>query len=353
MQRIKPETKNWSAQLPGILYCITIAVFSYVTWQLWKPISCLMWSFIYSILISNIINIPESLTPGINFSSRSLLRGTIAALGLVTSALIWFQVGIGVLNALIIIAFSLFFGLWMGRKMGLSYSLSTLISVGTSICGASAIAAMAPAIKAKEEEIGLAIAGITLFGLMSMFLYPFLFLNTQVSDWLLQNINVYAVWVGSGVHETAQVIAAAGALGQEAMKSAMLIKSVRIFMIGPVVLLASYLFNRFEQNDESERTKIAVPLFGVIFIINSIISAILDSYLPLSGLETWTFFKSTLGGKILPFLLAISFVGVGSKVKFSSIAKLGAKPFAVAALMAVLAGTISLILAIIAAPFIP
>ncbi len=124
-------------------------------------------------------------------------------------------------------------------------------------------------------------------------------------------------------------------------------------MIGPVVLLASYLFNRFEQNDESERTKIAVPLFGVIFIINSIISAILDSYLPLSGLETWTFFKSTLGGKILPFLLAISFVGVGSKVKFSSIAKLGAKPFAVAALMAVLAGTISLILAIIAAPFIP
>lgn len=353
MQRIKPETKNLGVQLPGILYCVAIAVFSYITWQLWKPISCLMWSFIYSILISNVINVPESLTPGINFSSRSLLRGTIAALGLVTSALIWFQVGIGVLNALIIIAFSLFFGLWLGRKMGLSDSLSTLISVGTSICGASAIAAMAPAIKAKEEEIGLAIAGITLFGLMSMFLYPFLFLNTQVSDWLLQNVNVYAVWVGSGVHETAQVIAAAGALGQEAMKSAMLIKSVRIFMIGPVVLLASYLFKRFEQNDESERTKIVVPVFGVLFIINSIISAILDSYLPSSSLGMWTFLKSMLGGKILPFLLAISFVGVGSKVKFSSIAKLGAKPFAVAALLAVLAGVISLILATIAAPFIP
>ncbi len=353
MQRIKPETKNLGVQLPGILYCVAIAVFSYITWQLWKPISCLMWSFIYSILISNVINVPESLTPGINFSSRSLLRGTIAALGLVTSALIWFQVGIGVLNALIIIAFSLFFGLWLGRKMGLSDSLSTLISVGTSICGASAIAAMAPAIKAKEEEIGLAIAGITLFGLMSMFLYPFLFLNTQVSDWLLQNVNVYAVWVGSGVHETAQVIAAAGALGQEAMKSAMLIKSVRIFMIGPVVLLASYLFKRFEQNDESERTKIVVPVFGVLFIINSIISAILDSYLSSSSLGMWTFLKSMLGGKILPFLLAISFVGVGSKVKFSSIAKLGAKPFAVAALLAVLAGVISLILATIAAPFIP
>lgn len=350
---VKLETKKWSARLPGILYCITIAVFSYVTWQLWKPISCLMWSFIYSILISNVINMPEGLTPGINFSSRSLLRGTIATLGLVTSALIWFQVGIGVLNALMIIAFSLFFGLWLGRKMGLSDSLSTLISVGTSICGASAIAAMAPAIRAKEEEIGLAIAGITLFGLLSMFLYPFLFLNTLVYDWLLQNINVYAVWVGSGVHETAQVIAAAGALGQEAMKSAMLIKSVRIFMIGPVVLLASYLFKRFESQDENERIKVVVPVFGIIFIVNSIISAILDSYLPLSSLETWTVLKSILGGRILPFLLAISFVGVGSKVKFSSIAELGAKPFAVAALLAMLAGTVSLVLAIIAAPLIP
>lgn len=353
MRQIRLENKNWRGPVPGILYCITIAVFSYITWQLWKPISSLMWSFIYSILISNIINIPEGLTPGINFCSRRLLRGTIAALGLVTSALIWFQVGIGVLNALVIIAFSLFFGLWLGRKMGLSDSLSTLIGVGTSICGASAIAAMAPAIKAKEEEIGLAIAGITLFGLLSMFLYPFLFLNTSVYDWLLQNINVYAVWVGSGVHETAQVIAAAGALGQDAMKSAMLIKSVRIFMIGPVVLLASYLFRRFESKDENEKTKIVVPVFGVIFIVNSIISAILDSYLPLSGLGMWTGFKSLLGGKALPFLLAIAFVGVGSKVRFSSIAKLGAKPFAVAALMAVLAGVISLILAIIAAPFIP
>jgi uncharacterized integral membrane protein (TIGR00698 family) len=350
---VKLETKNWVNKVPGILYCLAIAVFSYVTWLQWKPVSSLMWSFIYSILIANMINLPEKLNFGINFCSATLLKGSVAALGLVTSAAIWFQVGVGVINALIIIAFSFFFGLWLGRKMGLNDRLSTLIGVGTSICGASAIAAMAPAIRAKEEEVGLAIAGITLFGLLSMFLYPFLFLNTQVYDWLLQNINVYAVWVGSGIHETAQVIAAADALGQEAMRSAMLIKSVRIFMIGPVVLLASFILNRFESEDKTEEAKIVVPIFGVVFVLNSILTAILDAYLQVPRLELWLGFKSMFGGKILPFLLAIAFVGVGSKVRFSNIAKLGAKPFAVAALMAILAGGLSLVLAIIAAPFIP
>ena len=141
-----------------------------------------------------------------------------------------------------------------------------LIGVGTSICGASAIAAISPAIDAEEEEVGLAIAGITLFGLLSMFLYPFLFLNTPVNRWLLGNPNVYAVWVGSGVHETAQVLAAAGALGAEVIRPAMLIKSVRIFMIGPVVLLANYVYIRFGKGG-GKSAKIVLPApMNAIFI---------------------------------------------------------------------------------------
>jgi uncharacterized integral membrane protein (TIGR00698 family) len=347
------ERKGIFDFIPGIIFCVVIAVFSFGVWYLWKPISCLMWSFIYSILIANIIKIPESMKAGINFVSSTLLKGTIATLGLVTSAVIWFQVGIGVVNVLVVISFSFFFGLWLGRRMGLSDRLSTLIGVGTSICGASAIAAMAPAIEAREEEIGLAIAGITLFGLISMFLYPFLFLNTQIYDWLLQNINVYAVWVGSGVHETAQVIVAASALGQDVIRPAMLIKSVRIFMIGPVVLLATFIFNKFEDDTTEKKTKLVVPLFGIIFIVNSVITSILDAHLTGVALYGWQSFKLEMGGKILPFLLAIGFAGVGSKVRFKNIAKLGAKPFAVAALMAILAGILSLCLAVLVAPMIP
>jgi len=347
------RTKVFFEFLPGFVFCFVIAVFSFATWFLWKPISCLMWSFIYSIIISNVIHLPGYVRPGINFVSSTLLKGTIAALGLVTSAVIWLQVGIGVVNALIVISFSFFFGLWLGRRVGLSDRLSTLIGVGTSICGASAIAAMAPAIEAKEEEIGLAIAGITLFGLASMFLYPFLFLNTPIYSWFIQNSNVYAIWVGSGIHETAQVIAAASALGQDVIRPAMLIKSVRIFMIGPVVLLASFLFNRFDNETGEKNPGFVIPVFGILFIVNSVLTAIFDAYLTGVALGAWQFFKAAMGGRVIPFLLAIGFAGVGSKVRYKNISQLGVKPFAVAALMAILAGILSLCLAILVAPMIP
>jgi len=211
LSRIKEIKK----MVPGIIFSMVIAFIGYTVWTLWKPISALMWSFIFGIAISNLIEIPNNMREGLKFASSQLLKFTIALLGLVTSALIWLQVGIGVINALVIIVFSFFASLYLGRKIGISNRLAILIGVGTSICGASAIAAVAPAINAKEEEIGLAISGITLFGLISMFLYPYLFNNTVVGQLLLENPTVYAIWIGSGVHETAQVIAAACTLSNE------------------------------------------------------------------------------------------------------------------------------------------
>jgi uncharacterized integral membrane protein (TIGR00698 family) len=339
--------------LPGIAYCVTIASLSYGTWFFFKPVSSLMWAFVYSIVATNVIGLPRSCSRGSDFSSSRLLRGTIGLLGLVTSALIWLEVGVGVVNALVIIAVSFALSLWVGSFMGLGRRLSMLIGVGTSICGASAIAAISPAINAEEEEVGLAITGITLFGLLSMFLYPFLFLNTPVNRWLLGNPNVYAVWVGSGVHETAQVLAAAGALGPGVIRPAMLIKSVRIFMIGPVVLLANYVYNRFGEGG-GKSAKIVLPAFGVVFIVNTVLCALLDSYasgVALFGL-TWPSLKSFLSGKVIPFLLAVAFAGVGSKVKFKNIARLGLKPFVVAAFIAFTAGTLALFLAVLVAPLV-
>ena len=351
----RPTSTNVFNLLPGIAYCVVIALVSLATWRVYNPISSLMWAFIYSIIVANVVDIPNLLLPGMGFCSSRLLKGTIVLLGLVTSAVIWFQVGLGVINALVIIFFAFFTSIWIGRKMGLSDKLSLLIGVGTSICGASAIAATAPAIDAKEEEIGLAIAGITLFGLLSMFLYPFLFTSTSVCHWLCDNLNVYALWVGSGVHETAQVIAAAGVLGQEAIRPAMLIKSVRIFMIGPAVLAATFIYNRSGKETSQQKARLVLPLFGVAFIVNSVICALLDAnvqWLAALGLN-WIYLKAMLSGTVLPFLLSTAFAGVGSKVKFRNIAKLGAKPFTVAALIAVLSGVLALILAVLVAPLIP
>jgi uncharacterized integral membrane protein (TIGR00698 family) len=259
-----------------------------------------------------------------------------------------------VINALVIIVFSFFASLFIGRKIGIGNRLAILIGVGTSICGASAIAAVAPAINAKEEEIGLAISGITLFGLISMFLYPYLFNNTVVGQLLLENPTVYAIWVGSGVHETAQVIVAACTLSNECLEPALIIKSIRIFMIGPIVMASTYFLNRLEKQDKQLNTKFVVPLFAVIFVINSVICAGLDSYsttIPILG-PAWIFTKTNLKSSLIPFLLAISFAGVGSKVKFRAIAKVGWNPFGFAAIMAVIAGVLALSMAAAIAPYV-
>ena len=352
----KPSSSSIISLIPGIVYCLIIAVISYVIYELFKPISSLMWAFIFSIIVVNLIGIREGLKDGVAFCSENLLKATIALMGLVTSASIWVEVGAGVVNALVVIVVSFFSSIWLGKRLGISLRLATLIGVGTSICGASAIAATAPAIGAKEEETGLAVAGITLFGLISMFLYPYLFTSTPVGDWLLNNLNVYAVWVGSGVHETAQVIAAAGSMGTEVIRPAMLIKSVRIFMIGPAVLTATYMI-RAQGTETGKKTKLVLPLFGVLFIVNSLLGTFLDSTLKTGAASLgWLWLKDQLSGGLLKLSLTTAFAGVGSKVRFNSIAKLGAKPFVFAALMAVTAGTLALIMAVVmrqyVAPFV-
>ncbi len=333
----------------GLLLCVVVAVVSYVLWVFYKPVSSLMWAFIVSIVLVNTMGVPKAFEKGVDFCSRDLLRAAIAILGIVTSALIWLQVGIGLLNALAIVLFGFFFGAWLGKKMGLQKTLTTLVGMGTAICGASAIAATAPAIKAKEEEVGLALASITLFGLLAMFIYPLLFSSTIVGSWLQHDMNLYSIWCGSGIHEAAQVIAAAGSLDQAAIGPAMVVKSIRIFMIGPMILVATYLVSRSDRKQvDRVGTGSVFPVYGAVFIINSIFCAFLDLYAPqlLSIGFDWVTIKQTLSGVIVPFLLATCFAAVGFKVRFRIIARLGLKPFAFGAMMALLTGMLALALAV-------
>jgi uncharacterized integral membrane protein (TIGR00698 family) len=348
-----PSSEALRKSIPGVVYCVLVALVSFVIWGFYKPVSPMMWSFVISIAVANFIGYRSSMKRGIGFCSGQLLRFGVAVLGFVTSALIWTRVGVGVVAAFVVIVAALGLSLWLGARLGLGHRLASLIGVGTAICGASAIAALTPAIGAKEEESGLAVAGITLFGLVSMFLYPFLFLNTPVNALLGGNLNAYSVWVGAGVHETAQVIAAAGAVDASAVQAAMLIKSVRIFMIGPVVFLLSWYCSKCEKNTGG-RGSFVVPLFAVAFTIGSLVCALLDlntASLLGAGID-WVVIKGFVSGSLLPFTFATAFAGVGSKVSFKSILSLGSKPILVAAAVAVTAGVLAFVTAVLLVPYI-
>ena len=348
-----PSSEALGKTIPGVAYCIIVALVSFIIWGFYKQVSALMWAFIISIVIANVIGFRSWMKTGVGFCSGQLLRLGVAVLGFVTSALIWTSVGVGVVAAFVVIVAALGLSLWLGSRLGLGHRLASLIGVGTAICGASAIAALTPAIGAKEEESGLAVAGITLFGLVSMFLYPFLFLNTPVNGLLGGNLNAYSIWVGAGIHETAQVIAAAGAVNASAVQAAMLIKSVRIFMIGPVVFLLSWYCSTCEKGVGSKKNFV-VPLFAVAFTIGTLVCAFLDVKVAslLSVGINWVAIKAYISGTVLPFTFATAFAGVGSKVSFKSIAALGAKPILVAATVAVTAGVLAFVTAVLLLPYI-
>ncbi|GAV23224.1 YeiH family protein [Carboxydothermus pertinax] len=346
----KSQNLSWLPKkeaLPGIIVCAVIAALAYLTNTfVYGKISPLMYAFLYSIILGNVIKLPKSFSAGILWCSSSWLRFSIAMLGLTISALAWLQLGIvGVIQVLIVIAFALFFGVWFGRKMGLSPELSILMGAGCSICGATAIAAVGPVIKAKDEELGIAVAAVTVFGLIAMILYPFLFQSTALGDFLHKSQIAFGMWAGTGIHETAQVIPAGAQVGEKAAAMALVAKSVRIFSIGPVVLLCAYIFNRIKGSNAAgtKQVRLGIPSFAIFFVLFSLINSLL-LYLPSTKTAWKDFYTAVHYADVIKVFLAVAFAGVGFKVHYSSIQKLGVKSFVVGMIVSVAVGVLALLL---------
>ncbi|MBI4528551.1 MAG: putative sulfate exporter family transporter [Deltaproteobacteria bacterium] len=330
--------------VPGVVCCLLIGAFSYVSNRLiLSKVSPLLWAFIYSILIANLVALPSALNRGINFCSTSLLRFAVVVFGLTVSIGTWTTVGfIGLLHVVLVAAFGLSFGLWVGRLMGLEKTMAILIAVGTSICGASAIAATGPVVKARDEEMGVAIACITLFGLIAMVAYPFIFWFTGLGDWLKHSQVAFGVWAGTGIHETAQVMAAGAQVGKEAADVALVTKSVRIFLIAPVILLASIIFAQGQKGSGTTKSRFGVPVFAVAFVVATLVNSAL-LFVPLIH-QQWSSLTASFVKPVSAFLLATAFAGVGFKVKYGAISMIGMRAFVVGLAVALATGIIAFLL---------
>lgn len=333
--------------IPGLLLTLILAVLSFTVWWFfkdsWLKFSALLWAFIFSIVAVNLLPVLSGVRfqTGIEFASTRLLRWAIALLGLTVSASMWISLGgIGLVVVLINLTFAFFFGFFFCHYvLKLDSTLSILIGVGTCICGASAIAATGPALKAKAEQMGLSLAVVTLFGLIAMFGYPLLFAG-PLAAWLDNNALAYGMWVGTGIHETAQVIAA-GSQVDGAVSIAVSAKFIRIFMIGPMVFVSLLMFHRFSGRLSGHEFKLAIPWFAVVFIAFTLVHAGLQS-LPIR--ESWTSFNISYLKPAVTFFLAWSFAAVGLKVKLSTIRAIGIKSFLGGIVVAVVAGGTALLL---------
>jgi len=310
-----------------------------------SPVSAIMMAILLGILIRNTIGLPEVFRAGVNFGLVRVLRIGIVLLGIRLSL---GQVGAIGLQSLPVIlgavASALIIVTFLSRKMGLSAKLGTLLAVGTSICGATAIVATAPTINAQEDEVSYAVACVTLFGIIAMLVYPF------AAHWMFAaDPLAVGLFLGTSVHETAQV-AGAGLVYQQyyndpqVLDVATVTKLVRNLGMLVIIPLMCIVYHR-ESCEEGVVPKwwTMVPLFVIGFALMSLIRTIGDSGELAFGFlapEQWSNAVDTIK-KSAEICLAIAMASVGLGTSIRGLISIGLKPLAMGLVAALLVGGVS------------
>ena len=165
------------------------------------------------------------------------------------------------------ITFTLATGYLLGRLFKTGSTTSALISFGTAICGGSAIAAMAPVLKARDDETAVALATVFTLNSLALLLFPVLGHALHLSQQL------FGTWAGLAIHDTSSVVGAASAYGSGALAVGTTVKLTRAIWITPVVMGISW-FKRSEQRAQ-------VPLFIVGFLLTAATRSLLPQYAPI------------------------------------------------------------------------
>jgi uncharacterized integral membrane protein (TIGR00698 family) len=305
-----------------------------------SPISPIMLAIFLGILVKYYFKLPDIIIPGLTFSVKKVLRLGIIMLGIRLTIFDIFKLGtFGVPIVAVCIIGALLITTIINNKLNLPERLGTLIAVGTSICGVTAIVAAGPAIGADEEETSYAITVITIFGLFATILYPYLANFIFAGD-----INQIGIFLGTSVHETAQVVGA-GQIYADVFSSpktldiAVITKLVRNVFMAFVIPFMAYNYERKEHDENriGEKTSFTklFPVFIFGFLLMAVIRSIGDANINIGGLAFGLIEKSVWSNAIVfikewaEIFLVIALVGVGLSVDLNSFKKLGKKPFLV------------------------
>lgn len=263
----------------------------------------------------------------LNFSKKRLLRGGIILFGShLTLQQLWAVGWQAALLDAVIISAVMISGYLVGvRLLNMGREETILTSVGSAVCGAAAILATEPVLKAKQRDVSVAVATVVVFGTLALFCYPVIFALTDVSS------EAFGIYIGSTVHEVAQAVAAGQSIDAEAMNNAIIVKLMRVMMLAPVVIAIAWLYQKATlakagSDAPAKRTPIPWPWFVFGFIgmvtLNSVVilPETLIDILKLSA----------------QLALTVAMAALGIQTKFSAIRSAGTKPLLLSAFLFVL-----------------
>lgn len=209
---------------------------------------------------------------------------------------------------------------FLGQKVfGLDKQTSWLIGAGSSICGAAAVLATEPVVKAESSKVTVAVATVVIFGTLAIFLYPAMY--PWLAHWF--SPETYGIYMGSTMHEVAQVVAAGHAVGPDAENAAVIAKMLRVMMLAPFLLILAARVKQLTPAGSGEKSKITIPWFAILFIVVAIFNSF--HLLPKSVVSMLVTLDTVL--------LAMAMAALGLTTHVSALKKAGAKPLLMALML--------------------
>ncbi|MBY3221676.1 YeiH family protein [Rhizobium laguerreae] len=318
------------AVLPGLVLCAAVTLSAYLIEQLQMMIFGSHWieslvlAILMGITVRSSICLPPTFIPGIQFAAKTLLEMLGASLS--TAAIR--QAGLPLVGGIaVLVALSLVGSFVIGRLFGLSASLATLVACGNSICGNSAIAAAAPVIGAKPDDIAASIAFTAVLGIGAVLTLPLLHLLFGLSA--MQ----YGVFAGLTAYAVPQVLAATASAGVVSTQVGTLVKLIRVMMLGPVILVLGAVHGR-RPGGSPVNLRHLLPWFILGFAAMATLRSL-----------------DAIPAPLLPGMAAVSaaftvtaMAALGLSVDVRSVAHTGGRVFAAAALSLLALGALGLCL---------
>jgi uncharacterized integral membrane protein (TIGR00698 family) len=267
--------------------------------------------------------VPVLLEPGLSFAASTLLRAGVVLLGFDLAFPDVLALGGRALAVVAGVVCLTYLGTrWIARRLGVSEGLGTLVAVGFSICGVSAIAAARGVVDADEDEVTFAVALVTLCGTLAIVTLP------PLRSPLGLDPQQYGAWVGASVHDVGQVVATSAVAGKTALATAAVVKLTRVLMLAPLIGIIAVTSSRSAPAGSRLR---GVPPFVLLFV-----GAIGVASTGLIGSEAlrWIDHVRTL-------LLATALVGLGTRVDVRRLARIGLRPLVLGLLSWVLIAAVA------------
>lgn len=312
--------KNWK----GVLLCLMIAIPSWILGKIFPIVGGPVFAILLGMVITLLVSDKSALQSGITFVSKKILQYAVILLGFGMNLSVILQTGKQSLPIILATITTSLVVAWVLHKiLHVPGKISTLIGVGSSICGGSAIAATAPVIDADDEEVAQSISVIFFFNMLAALFFPML---GTVLGFSQTSGEAFGIFAGTAVNDTSSVTAAASTwdsmynLGSATLDKAVTVKLTRTLAIIPITLVLAFLRTRKEQTDHNRVDfKKIFPMFILYFIIASIITTIAVNF----GVPAAVFNPLKTLSK---FFIVLAMSAIGLNTNIVKLVKTGAKP---------------------------